>query len=84
MSLSVLTVEERDAIATHTLNRPKTTSTSPARLRVIFAQTSSEFQGDTRTRLIAPSGTGRVLCAGTDLKEVGGARSCDARKGCIR
>lgn len=50
-SLSVLIVEKRDAIATLALNRPRTMNTRSARLRVILAQTISEFQADTRIQV---------------------------------
>jgi enoyl-CoA hydratase len=70
MSEPVLLVEQSDAIATLTLNRPAAMNALSRELRGALAAAFQQLQADGDVRAAIVTGSGRAFCAGWDLKEL--------------
>jgi len=77
MSDDILLREDDGGIATLTLNAPgRLNSLSDAMLAALKGQIDA-LRGDTATRVVILRGTGKVFCAGHDLKEMQAGRQSD-------
>ncbi len=76
----VLQLERVGAIATLTLNRPRSLNALSRELRARLAEAFVELASDDATRVVILTGAGRAFTAGLDLKELGtgGATAEDA------
>ncbi len=72
MSSALLLIDKSDAIATLTLNRPKSMNALSGALRAAISTAFQEIQADPEIRVAILTGAGRAFCAGLDLKELGG------------
>jgi enoyl-CoA hydratase len=70
MSEPVLLVEQEEAVATLTLNRPDQRNALSAELRTALGAAFREIQEDPGVRVAIVTGAGRAFCAGMDLKEL--------------
>jgi enoyl-CoA hydratase len=70
MSEPVLLVEQRDAVAVVTLNRPNSMNALSSALRTAIATTFRQLQADASVAAVILTGNGRAFCAGLDLKEL--------------
>ena len=66
----VLLVEEREDVATLTLNRPDAMNAFSRELREAIATTFRRLQSEGCIRVVVITGAGRAFCAGWDLKEL--------------
>jgi enoyl-CoA hydratase len=66
----VLIVEERERVATLTLNRPEARNAFSRRLRDAIAGEFRRLQAGGETRVVVLTGAGPAFCAGWDLKEL--------------
>src|SRR4030095_10194498 len=72
MSEPILLVENRDGVATVTLNRPQAMNALSRALRAEIVSTFSALGNDAGVGVVILTGAGRAFCAGLDLKELGG------------
>lgn len=72
MSEPILLVENRDGVATVTLNRPQAMNALSRALRAEIVSTFSALGSDAGVGVVILTGAGRAFCAGLDLKELGG------------
>ncbi len=77
MAEPVLIVEESDAVATLTLNRPEAMNAFSRRLREAIAESFRRLQAEGRVRVVVLTGAGRAFCAGWDLKELSAPEASD-------
>jgi enoyl-CoA hydratase/carnithine racemase len=66
--------EDKDGIATLTLNRPAALNALSDEMLAALLTAFGQLAGDRRTRVVILRGSGRVFCAGHDLKEMQAAR----------
>jgi len=66
----VLLREDRDGIATLTLNRPQTMNLLTGEMLDALQAAFESLQDDSRVRVIVLAGAGKAFCAGHDLKEI--------------
>ncbi len=71
MTEPVLLVEEKDGVATLTLNRPRAMNALSSELRAALARELARLRGEREIRVLILTGAGRAFCAGLDLKELG-------------
>ena len=74
MSEPVVLVEQKDGVATVTLNRPKALNALSAELRAALYATLLRLRTDESVGAVVLTGAGRAFCAGLDLKELGASR----------
>ena len=72
MSEPILLVEQRDGVATVTLNRPQAMNALSRALRAEIVRTFGRLAADSTVGVVILTGAGRAFCAGLDLKELGG------------
>ncbi len=77
MAVPVLLVEECDAVATVTLNRPAAMNALSRDLRAALATTFRRLQAEGSARVVVMTGSGRAFCAGWDLKELSAGDGSD-------
>ncbi|MDJ0849472.1 MAG: enoyl-CoA hydratase [Myxococcota bacterium] len=70
MAEPVLLIENADAVATLTLNRPDQMNALSAELRLAIGRAFRDIQDDPEVRVAIVTGAGRAFCAGMDLKEL--------------
>jgi enoyl-CoA hydratase len=74
VSEPVVLVEQKDGVATVTLNRPKALNALSAELRAALYATLTRLRTDESVGAVVLTGAGRAFCAGLDLKELGASR----------
>jgi len=72
MAEPILLVEQRDGLATVTLNRPQAMNALSRALRAEIVRTFGRLAADSTVGVVILTGAGRAFCAGLDLKELGG------------
>src|SRR5262245_36234107 len=72
MAEPILIVEQRDGVATVTLNRPQAMNALSRALRAEIVRVFEALRGDAGVGAVILTGAGRAFCAGLDLKELGG------------
>jgi 2-(1,2-epoxy-1,2-dihydrophenyl)acetyl-CoA isomerase len=65
----VLLVDRADGVTTLTMNRPESMNSLSVELKEALRDTARELAGDTATRAVVLTGTGRGFCVGQDLRE---------------
>ncbi len=68
----VLLVEQREGIATFTLNRPEAMNALSTALRGALVRAFRSLDDEDEIGAVILTGAGRAFCAGLDLKEMGG------------
>ncbi|MBM4224421.1 MAG: enoyl-CoA hydratase, partial [Gammaproteobacteria bacterium] len=66
----VLLREDRDGVATLTLNRPQQMNLLTSEILSALQSAFDAIAGDKSIRVVVLTGTGRGFCAGHDLKEI--------------
>lgn len=66
----ILRREDRDGIATLTLNRPEKRNALTAELIAALHDALDAIAGDTSIKVVVIAGAGKVFCSGHDLKEM--------------
>ena len=62
--------EDRDGIATLTLNRPQSMNLLTSEMLDALQAAFESLQNDSQTRVVILAGAGKAFCAGHDLKEI--------------
>ena len=70
----ILKREDKDAIATLTLNRPEALNPLSEEMLAALQETFDALSVDTSVRCVVLKGAGRAFCAGHDLKQMQGKR----------
>ena len=70
MNQSVVLVENRNRVATVTLNRPESLNAFNRELRATFVSRMLELRDDQEISVIIVTGAGRAFSAGLDFKEI--------------
>lgn len=79
----VLLIENREGIATLTLNRPQARNALSQELRTALVQAFHRLRSDPDNGVIILTGSGRAFCAGLDLKELSGLEGDASQLGSI-
>ena len=67
---AILLRQDRDAVATLTLNRPDKYNALSTELMDLIQQELDKLAGDSSVRAIVIAGSGKAFCAGHDLREM--------------
>mgnify|MGYP000327200755 CR=1 FL=1 len=67
---AILLRQDRDAVATLTLNRPDKYNALSTELMELIQQELDKLAGDSSVRAIVIAGSGKAFCAGHDLREM--------------